>query len=183
MPLRIAIDARRVGDFGVGTYIRNLVRCLSKIDRENHYSLVRTPGEVPEFEGLGSNFETVLFEQSDRTTLAQFRYALCLKRQAADVYHVPLNIVPLWMPKPYIVTVHDVGDLVFSNRHGWRDDLALYRLRRGLLRADCIIAVSSATRRDLENFVGIPGERIRTIYNAPDPAFSEHPSSRSYLAG
>jgi glycosyltransferase involved in cell wall biosynthesis len=175
MPLRIAIDTRRVGDFGVRTYLRNLIRGLAKIDPENHYTLV-TPSVIPEFEHLAPNFETVLFEPSERTALAQFRYALCLKRQAADLYHIPVNVVPLWMPKPYIVTVHDVGDLVFSKRRGWRDDLDLYRLRRGLLQADCVIAVSTSTRRDLENFVGIPRERIRTIYNAPDPAFSERPS-------
>lgn len=174
MSLRIAIDTRRVGDFGVRTYLRNLIRGLASIDRDNHYTLVRTPGNIPEFEQLAPNFEAVLFEQPERP-LAQVRYALCLKRQAADLYHVPVNVVPMWMPKPYIVTVHDVGDLVFSSRHGWRDDVALYRLRRGLLRADCVIAVSTATRRDLENFVGIPAERIRTIYNAPDPVFSHHP--------
>jgi glycosyltransferase involved in cell wall biosynthesis len=106
-----------------------------------------------------------------------------LRRQAADLYHIPVNVVPTLMPKPYIVTVHDVGDMVFSNRHGWRDDVALYRLRRGLLRADCVIAVSTATRRDLENFVGIPGERIRTIYNAPDPAFFGQPPPASENAG
>ena len=29
MPLHIVIDARRVRDFGIGTYIRNLTRALS----------------------------------------------------------------------------------------------------------------------------------------------------------
>jgi hypothetical protein len=35
MPLRIIIDARRIADFGVGTYIRNLVRGLAGQDTEN----------------------------------------------------------------------------------------------------------------------------------------------------
>lgn len=173
MPLRIAIDARRIGDFGVGTYLRNLIRGLAKLDHDNHYLLIRARGSVPEIDSVAPNFETVICEQPDHTVLAQIRYGLFLKRQAADVYHIPINIVPLWMPKPYIVTVHDVGTLIFGNRGSLRDNFNLYRVRRGLLRADCIIAVSTATRRDLENVVGIPGERIRTIYNAPDPAFTE----------
>jgi glycosyltransferase involved in cell wall biosynthesis len=176
MPLRIAIDARRIGDFGVGTYLRNLIRGLAKQDRLNGYILIRTPAATLEFEDLAENFETVVYEKSDRTALAQFRYRLFLKRQAADVYHMPVQVVPLWMPKPYVVTVHDVGNLVFGKKGSLRDSFDIYRLRQGLLRADCVIAVSSATRRDLENVVGIPSQRIRTIYNAPDPTFTERMS-------
>lgn len=173
MPFRIVIDARKIGDFGTGTYLRNLIRGLAKLDRESSYILVRTPGDVHEFEDLPDNFQTVTYEKSDNTLLAQIRYSLFLKRHAADVYHLPVHLVPLWMPNPYIVTVHDVGNLIFQNRGGLRNDFSLYRARRGLLRAACVIAVSAATRRDLENVVRVPGERIRTIYNAPDPAFTE----------
>jgi len=45
------------------------------------------------------------------------------------------------------------------------------RYRRGAARAARIIAVSNATRRDLETVVGISPERIRTVYSAPDPVF------------
>ncbi len=38
--LHIAIDVRRVRDFGIGTYIRNLTHALSRLDRENRYTLV-----------------------------------------------------------------------------------------------------------------------------------------------
>ena len=31
----IAIDARKLRDFGIGTYVRNLIRELAEIDREN----------------------------------------------------------------------------------------------------------------------------------------------------
>ena len=42
-------------------------------------------------------------------------------------------------------------------------------LRRGLLRADRVMTVSIATRRDVETVLGIPPSRIRVVYNAPDP--------------
>jgi hypothetical protein len=38
--VKIAIDARKLHDFGIGTYIRNLLRHLSRIDRENEYVLL-----------------------------------------------------------------------------------------------------------------------------------------------
>src|SRR5262249_4776700 len=35
----------------------------------------------------------------------------------------------------------------------------------------CVITVSDATRRDVENQMGVPHERIHRVYNAPDPGF------------
>jgi glycosyltransferase involved in cell wall biosynthesis len=52
--------------------------------------------------------------------------------------------------------------------------LRRYRFRRGLLRAKRVIAVSEATRRDVETHLGVPPASIRTVYNAPDPAFVAH---------
>ena len=49
MSLRIVLDARRVADFGIGTYIRNLVHSLAKIDTANQYALVTNVPDVPEF--------------------------------------------------------------------------------------------------------------------------------------
>ena len=49
--------------------------------------------------------------------------------------------------------------------------LRRFRFRRGLLRADRVIAVSEATKRDVENEMGVPPEPHPRVYNAPDPAF------------
>jgi glycosyltransferase involved in cell wall biosynthesis len=76
------------------------------------------------------------------------------------------------MPKPYVVTVHDLSSLLYEE-DGWRGQWRRFQVRRGLLRADLVIAVSAATRRDLENLMGVPPERMRQIYNAPDPRFVE----------
>ena len=173
MPFRAVIDARRIRDFGVGTYIRNLVRSLAHIDSANHYTVIVPAPDIDELAGLPPNFETGLYQQRDGKVLNQLHYPLFLKRLAADIYHVPLNAVPMWMPKPYVVTIHDMGSLLFGTGPGLRNHVRLFRLRRGLLRADRVIAVSSATRHDVETVLGIPSGRLRTIYNAPDPAFMQ----------
>jgi len=171
MALRVVIDARRIRDFGVGTYIRNLVRSISEIDASNHYTLIVPGADIAELSGLPANFETALYEPVNGRLLNQLNYPLFLKRLAADLFHVPLNSVPMWMPKPYVVTIHDMGSLLFASGSGFENNLRLYRLRRGLLRADRVIAVSTATRRDVESVLGIPSNRVRMIYNAPDPMF------------
>ncbi len=176
MPLRIALDTRRVADFGIGTYIRNLVRALARVDDHNQYKLITTEGMVPEFSDLGPNFQTVIFTGGKKkgTTasgLAQLRYGLFLQKLEADLFHIPLNAVPLLMPKPYLVTIHDMSTLLFGSQPGYRNRLRRFYLRRGLLRADRVMAVSMATCRDVEAVLGIPASRMRVVYNAPDPTF------------
>jgi len=176
MALRIVLDARRVADFGIGTYIRNLVRSLARLDHANHYTLI-TPGPaVPEFNDLPSNFEVAAYERKRRAGFTQLGFTVFLRRFAADLFHIPLNAVPIWMPKPYLVTIHDMSTLLFSNPKGYRSNLRLFYLRRGLARADRVLAVSSATRRDVETVLQIPASRIQVVHNAPDPTFSQNPA-------
>ena len=35
--VRIGIDARKLHDFGIGTYIRNLLKQLARLDRDSEY--------------------------------------------------------------------------------------------------------------------------------------------------
>jgi glycosyltransferase involved in cell wall biosynthesis len=171
MALRIVIDVRRIGDFGVGTYIRNLVQGLAGLDRENHYWLVAMRPDEPELGGLPPNFQTAVYGRSDTDWVNQFGFYFFLKRLAPDLVHLPLNVAPLLMPRPYVVTIHDMSSLLFSQRWRMRRNFRLFQFRRGLLRAERVIAVSAATRRDVESLLGIPAQRIRQIYDAPDPRF------------
>src|SRR5687767_7745948 len=102
--LRIVIDVRHINDFGIGTYIRNLVKALAEIDRENHYALVATPAESSEIAGLPPNFETAIYHAPKRRFLKDITFAWFVKALAADVIHIPLNQVPWLLPKPYVVT-------------------------------------------------------------------------------
>jgi len=173
MALRIVFDGRRVGDFGIGTYIRNLVRSLARLDNVNHYTVITSSRIVPEFGALPANFDVAAYEKKSKPGYAQLRFTLFLSKFAADVFHIPLNAVPLWMPKPYLVTIHDMSTLLFAGQRGYRSRLRLFYLRRGLARADRVLAVSSATRRDVESVLQIPASRIQVLYNAPDPTFRQ----------
>ncbi|MBI1896330.1 MAG: glycosyltransferase family 4 protein [Acidobacteria bacterium] len=171
MPLRIVIDVRHVKDFGIGTYIRNLIRALSALDTTPHYILTARPDDVEEFSSLPPNFETVVYHGIEGHWMNHLAYPYFVRRFAAHLVHVPLNNVPLLLPRPYVVTIHDMSSVLFERRSGWRDSFRLHRFRRGLLRAERIIAVSAATRRDVQNLLGIPSSRIKLVYNAPDPKF------------
>ena len=44
--MRIAIDARKLHDFGIGTYIRNLLKYLARLDQETEYVLLCRPQDA-----------------------------------------------------------------------------------------------------------------------------------------
>ena len=172
--MRIAIDVRRILDFGVGTYIRNLLNALGAADKENEYLLISPPENARELSQLPANFRPVLYARSDEDRADHFALPLLLRELRPDLVHVPFNRVPLFMPKPYVVTIHDLSSLMFEEASGMMRNLRRFRFRRGLLRANKVIAVSEATRRDVQNMMSIPEERLCVIYNAPDPQFFGH---------
>lgn len=172
MPLHIVIDARRVRDFGIGTYIRSLVHALGAIDGENRYTLVSGPSEARTLAGLPPNFGSAVYARGDRSYLDHIAFPWFLRGLSPDLVHIPLNRVPLLMIKPYVVTIHDMANLFFEEEASpFHMRLRRYRFRRGLVRANRVIAVSDATRRDCEVHMGVPPDRIRRVYNAPDPGF------------
>jgi glycosyltransferase involved in cell wall biosynthesis len=178
MPLRIVLDVRHINDFGIGTYIRNLIKALGAIDQENRYILSATTAETAELTGLPANFEVAVYHPPKRVLLGNLTYGWFARSLAPDVVHIPLNDVPWLMPKPYVVTIHDMSSFLYGDMAGLKENARLYLFRRGLTRADRVIAVSAATRRDVENLLGVRPERIRQVYSAPDPRFLS-PSTRS----
>ena len=59
MTPRIAIDARKLRDFGIGTYIRNILIELSRLDRATEYVVLCRPDDVESGDVLGPNFRMV----------------------------------------------------------------------------------------------------------------------------
>jgi glycosyltransferase involved in cell wall biosynthesis len=169
--LNIAIDARRIRDFGVGTYIRNLLQALSAAATGHRYHLICAPEDTRQFADLPSNFEAVVYPRRDSSRLDHFELPRLIRRLRADVTHIPFHRVPLLLDRPYAVTIHDLSSLFFDDASGLLHAARRFRLRRGLERAGGIIAVSGATQRDVLNLVPRAAERIRLIYNAPDPLF------------
>ena len=171
MPLHVAIDVRHLKDFGFGTYIRNLVTALTKVATAYQFTLIVREAHKSEFAVLGQNFKLVVYDKPDGTALENILFPLFLRGLNADLVHIPLNSVPLFMPKPYVVTIHDMSSLLFADRDSLRENIRSFFFRRGLIRADKVIAVSGSTRRDVCNLLSIPANRVRRIYNAIDPVF------------
>ena len=169
--MKIAIDVRRIHSFGIGTYIRDLLNALAQADSGDQYVLAAAPADMKLLEHLPGNFHTVPYGRTDEDGLDHFAFPMFLRDLRADLVHIPLNRVPLLMPRPYVVTIHDMSSLLYEEAPGPMRHFRKYRFRRGLLRANRVIVVSAATQRDIQNLLHVPEERIRLVYSAPDPQF------------
>jgi glycosyltransferase involved in cell wall biosynthesis len=172
--VKIAIDIRRMTEFGVGTYIRNVVRTLGRLDRENKYLLIGPSSKVEEIGSLPPNFHAVPLHQPERSLKGWWEFRAVLRRLDCDLVHVP-NIfsVPRALPCPYVMTVHDMLEHMSLGRK--RNDLwrsVHFQLTTRVLRgAARIFAVSNFTKMEMEKLFGIPPERIEVVYNAIDERF------------
>jgi glycosyltransferase involved in cell wall biosynthesis len=172
--VEIAIDIRRISDFGVGTYIRNIVRALSRLDRHNKYHLIGSPDKVKEIGSLPANFHTIAFAEPDTSARGYFGFRAILRRLACDLVHIPhLFWLPRALPCPYVITVHDVLEHMSRTREhsGARRLLHFQLTRRVLLGASRVFAVSQFTKSELEKLFSIPPRKIEVVYNAVDERF------------
>jgi glycosyltransferase involved in cell wall biosynthesis len=171
--VRIAIDIRRMNEFGVGTYTRNIVRALARLDHQNEYVLLGPEQKVHEIGPLPKNFQSVAVAPPD-TTAGYMQCHSVVRRMGCGLVHIPhLFWLPQRWPCPYVVTVHDLLDHMYRahNGSGLRRLLHFHLTRRVLKNAARIFAVSQFTKSEVQNLFGIDGGKIEVIYNAIDPRF------------
>jgi glycosyltransferase involved in cell wall biosynthesis len=172
--VKVAIDIRRMTEFGVGTYTRNVVRALGRLDHSNEYFLIGSPQKVEEIGPLPPNFQTVPLLDADNTAKGYFEFRAILKRLNCDLAHIPhLFSIPRNLPCRYVMTVHDVLEHLYRarDRSNLRRSLHFQLTRRVLKGASRILAVSNYTKSEIEKLFGIPGSRIEVVYNAIDERF------------
>ena len=172
--VKIAIDIRRMTEFGVGTYIRNVVRTLGRLDRENKYLLIGPAPKVQEIGALPPNFHAVPLTSPERSVQGFREFRTALKRLKCDLVHVPnLFSIPRAMPCPYVMTVHDMVEHMSRpwGRSGFWRSLRWQLTRHVLEGAARIFAVSNFTKTEIEKLFGISADRIEVVYNAIDDRF------------
>jgi glycosyltransferase involved in cell wall biosynthesis len=177
--VRIAIDARKLRDYGIGTYIRNLVRNLARIDRTTDYVLIVQPSDVEIASELGENFRTVPDWSGNYSIREQLSIPLDLRRENVDLFHAPHYVLPPLTPCKSVVTIHDCIHLRFPQYLPNR--LAYVYARSSLWiathRASRVLTVSETSKRDILRYFRVPESRIDVIYNAIDERLGEAPSA------
>ena len=179
--MRIAIDARKLHDFGIGTYIRNLLKYLARLDGDTEYVLLCKPQDVTVVDRLAPNFRALPETSRPYSVAEQFLMPARLLTQNVSLFHAPHYVLPPLVPCRAVVTIHDCIHLMFPqylpNRlaHGY----ARANLWAAAKRAERILTVSETSKADILRYCDVPADRIIVVYNAIDERFATPPDDEA----
>ena len=180
----IALDARKWTDFGIGTYVRCLVAELEKLESPHELLLLMHSDSLAQSVDLPSEVRRVVVEARSYSLRELVLFGGEVRRTEADLYHAPHYPLPLHLPAPTVVTVHDLIHLLFPQflPTGPRGLLARayarWMLRSSTRRARRIITPSQSTANDLQSHLRVPAEKIRVIPNGVHSSFARsHPEA------
>jgi glycosyltransferase involved in cell wall biosynthesis len=175
--VRIGIDARKLHDFGIGTYIRNLLRQLARLDRDTEFVLLCRPEDAASLASLGNNFRPIAETAANYSITEQLRIPLAVQREGVTLFHAPHYVLPPLVRCRSVVTIHDCIHLMFPQYLPNKVALAYARasIRMAAKHATRVLTVSESSKRDILRFVDTEPDKIDVIYNAYDQRFGVEP--------
>jgi glycosyltransferase involved in cell wall biosynthesis len=177
---RIAIDARKWQDYGIGTYVRNIVRSLAQLDHENQYYLFCHPEDVPTLRDLSESFFPVVEKSLGYSIRENWSIPARLRSLKVDLFHAPHYVLPLLTPGRAVSTIHDCIHLRFPEYlpHPAAVHYARFMMSSAIRRSRLVFTVSEASKRDILTYFPWADEsRIRVVPNAIDPELLEPPDA------
>ncbi len=180
--MRIVIDARKLHDFGIGTYIRNLVTELGVLDHDSQYVLLTRPEDAASAAAAaGPNFQAVVETSRPYSLGEQWRVPRAVARAKADLLHEPHYVLPPLTRCRTVVTIHDCIHLRFPEYLPSRAAFAYAHamIRLAARKADRVLTVSDASKRDILHYTGVAPEKVVVIYNGLDARFAAVPDAEA----
>lgn len=178
--MKIAFDAKRFfhNGSGLGNYSRDLVRILATYYPENKYFLLNS-----EQTARGKNIlalKNVFFVANSKGTFSrQLKSGKDAQKIDADIFHGLSGELPLRWRKTSIVkavTVHDLIFLRLPQYYSFFDrKIHLWKFRKAVHQADVVIAISEQTKKDVIQFLKVPEEKIKVVYQGCHQSFKENP--------
>ena len=175
--MRIGIDARKLRDFGIGTYVRNLLRQLARLDGSDDYVVFCRDADIEAVRALGPLIRPVREEASNYSMREQVAIPIDVRREGIELFHAPHYVLPPLTPCRSVVTIHDCIHLRFPQYLPSRLGYAYARAQMwsATHRAARVITVSEASKRDILRYFRVAESRIDVIYNAIDDRFWQAP--------
>jgi glycosyltransferase involved in cell wall biosynthesis len=179
--VRVTFDARHLQTAsrvrGIGRYSKNLLGAFAQLaPRDIEWTLLRLrnfPAADPMPLPPHRDFATYRLRRPELSMLAidPLLLSLELPRARTQLYHSVQLGLPAVRGYRTVVTIHDLAPLRWPEHylrmpharlgHMWQYALAT--------RADRVIAVSEATKRDVVERLGVPESRVAVIPEAADP--------------
>jgi len=144
---------------GVSRYIGELIDALDHVI-----------GPTDRIVRFGNRGRFIARRPALRIAWEQTGLPLSVLARRLDVFHGPLNVVPLAMRVPSVVTVHDLAFLRYPDSlPKARRAYMISATRLSARAADQVIAVSQSTADDLIAWLKLPQDKVTVIPEAPSP--------------
>jgi glycosyltransferase involved in cell wall biosynthesis len=170
--MKIALDissAARPQSTGVAMYIRRMVGAFSRVGAGHEFSLVTRASRLKNLfhrpELPAPNFSSKLMIEGLHPIFSR----------SMDMFHgLDARLPGAWMKAKTVVTIHDVFSALQSTEFATPEFRAMKQQRYTELiqRADRIICVSHAVKRDVEATLNPDPAKLRVVYEAGGEGFS-----------
>jgi len=187
--MRVAVDARKIDDYGIGTYIRSLIDAACLLQPDWRFTLIG-PSADPSLEGRANvDFSPCAGRGYGPADIVALSTAA--RTVVADVFHCPHYVTPIGLDIPLVVTIHDCIHLRFPEYMprplGVLPRAVSTRYARMLLQrvprvAERIIAVTASTRGDIIDLLGAGEAPIDVIHNGVSRFWSQPADSSAATA-
>lgn len=173
---RIGIDGNSLTRklTGVGMYLYYVLKYLLEIDKDTVYYIFSHSDlcvDFPETDNLK------IINSRSMNVVAWYLFDLPkeVKKADLDIFWEPGNRLPSLPPAnvKMVTTVHDMACFLYPKYCSWKTAIMekLY-LKKTCVKANKIISISNATKKDIINTFHIEDEKIKVIYNG-DSLFSK----------
>jgi len=146
--MRVGIDARKIADFGVGTYIRGLLGGLASLGSGDEYVAFAPAGAA-----IPDGIEHIVVDAPHYSMRELITLGRAADRARLDVFHAPHYVVP-FTRVPLVVTIHDLIHLHQPMRNPLAPLYARAMIRRAVKRARCVLTVTETVKAQLETELG-----------------------------
>lgn len=186
--MKIGIDARLIDETGVGRYIRNLIQNLGETDTKHRYVVFLRKKSYSTFRLPNARWEKRLADVPWHTMLEQLVMPWFYLRERVDLVHIPYFNIPIFYPKAFVVTIHDLIILHFNTGKATTLPIWRYQIRRfgywlilkiGLHRAKFIIAVSQTTKKEIVSHFHVPEANVVVTYEGVDSKIYKSANDKS----
>ena len=160
---------------GIGNYSLELLRAMQRLADPPTITLLSNRPLANEFHTLGK-LNTTAFPS--RWLWMHSRLPQHLTKQSVQLAHFPNNSAPLWSSTPYILTIHDASLFLYPEHHPWQRLLTVRTfLPQAARRAAAIITVSQHAKRELQEILQLPDEKLHVVYEAASERFRKRVTS------
>lgn len=162
MPV-IGIDARKYFDFGIGTYLQNLVQHLSQRSLSYTFLLLVDPADRNHVT-VPPGWGCVSISEKKYSLSELFILGLRAQRLGVRLFHIPHYTLPYGLRIPSLVTVHDLIHLRFPQYFSRMQRLyANTVMRHAVTSASGVITDSQFAKQDLLSHFRMDDKRVHAI--------------------